>query len=96
LACGWGCKAGFAALAASHLLGDFECGAHTLDDWRKRRAMSNQLSGASRTFVVVDEENRVRGSMPWPLARFLTNWQPAWFAAIWRDSPLVHERREGA
>lgn len=48
-------------LAASHLLGDFECGEHVLDGWLKRRAMNNQLNGASRTFVVVDEESRVRG-----------------------------------
>jgi len=48
-------------LAATHLLNDFECGEHVLDDWLKRRAMNNQFSGASRTFVVVDEENRVRG-----------------------------------
>lgn len=48
-------------LTATHLLNDFECGEHALDDWLKRRAMHNQLSGASRTFVVVDEENRVRG-----------------------------------
>lgn len=48
-------------LTALHLLGDFECGEPALDEWLKRRAMSNQLSGASRTFVVADEENRVRG-----------------------------------
>ena len=48
-------------LAAIHLLNDFECGERVLDEWLKRRAMSNQLTGASRTFVVVDEENRVRG-----------------------------------
>lgn len=48
-------------LTATHLLNDFECGERALDDWLKRRAMHNQLSGASRTFVVVDEENRVRG-----------------------------------
>lgn len=48
-------------LAATHLVNDFVCGEHTLDDWLKRRALSNQLSGASRTFVVVDTENRVRG-----------------------------------
>lgn len=48
-------------LAATHLLGDFECGEPALDDWLKRRALSNQLSGASRTFVVVDDEQRVRG-----------------------------------
>jgi len=48
-------------LATTHLLSDFECGEHVLDDWLKRRALNNQVSGASRTFVVVDEENRVRG-----------------------------------
>jgi hypothetical protein len=41
-------------LAGMHLLNDFECGEHALDDWLKRRAMSNQHNGASRTFVVVD------------------------------------------
>ncbi len=44
-----------------HLLGDFECGESALDEWLKRRALNNQLSGASRTFVVVDDEQRVRG-----------------------------------
>lgn len=48
-------------LAATHLLNDFVCGEQVLDDWLKRRAMNNQLSGASRTFVVLDAENRVRG-----------------------------------
>ena len=48
-------------LATMHLLGDFECGEPALDEWRKRRAMNNQATGASRTFVVVDEENRVAG-----------------------------------
>lgn len=53
-------------LAATHLLNDFECGEHALDEWLKRRAMTNQLSCASRTFVVVDEENRVRGFYAMP------------------------------
>lgn len=48
-------------LAAVHLLSDFECGEPALDEWLKRRALSNQLSGASRTFVVVDDAYRVRG-----------------------------------
>jgi GNAT superfamily N-acetyltransferase len=48
-------------LSALHLVGDFACGEPALDDWLQRRAMGNQLTGASRTFVVVDEENRVRG-----------------------------------
>lgn len=48
-------------LGATHLLDDFECGEPALDEWLKRRSMNNQVSGASRTFVVLDEENRVRG-----------------------------------
>ena len=48
-------------LAASHRLDDFECGEAVLDDWLKRRALSLQSSGASRTFVVTDEGGHVRG-----------------------------------
>ena len=48
-------------LAASHRLDDFECGEAVLDDWLKRRALANQASGASRTFVVTDEGGHVRG-----------------------------------
>lgn len=32
-----------------------------LDDWLKRRALSNHSSGASRSFVVTDEGGYVRG-----------------------------------
>jgi GNAT superfamily N-acetyltransferase len=48
-------------LAASHRLDDFACGEAALDDWLKRRALSNQASGASRTFVVADEGGHVYG-----------------------------------
>ena len=48
-------------LAASHRQDDCECGETVLDDWLKRRAMANQASGASRTFVVADENNCARG-----------------------------------
>lgn len=48
-------------LAATHLLEEFSCGEATLDEWLKRRARANQLSGASRTFVVVDQAGRVYG-----------------------------------
>jgi GNAT superfamily N-acetyltransferase len=40
---------------------DFECGEAMLDDWLKRRALANQSSGASRTFVVTDQDSRVCG-----------------------------------
>jgi GNAT superfamily N-acetyltransferase len=48
-------------LAAAHRLDDFECGEAVLDDWLRRRALANQASGASRTFVVTDEGGHVRG-----------------------------------
>lgn len=32
-----------------------------LDEWLKRRAMANQVSGASRTFVVVGQDQRICG-----------------------------------
>ena len=48
-------------LAATHILDDFACGEASLDEWLKRRALTNQLSGASRTFVVTDRQGRVYG-----------------------------------
>lgn len=41
-------------LAEAHELNDFFSGVASLDDWLKRRARANQVSGASRTFVVAD------------------------------------------
>ena len=40
-----------------HLFHDFCCGVSSLDDWLKKRAHPNQVSGASRTFVVCDGLN---------------------------------------
>ena len=48
-------------MTASHRLDDFECGEAVLDDWLKRRALANQSSGASRTFVATDQDARVCG-----------------------------------
>ena len=48
-------------LTARHLLDTFDCGEPSLDEWLKRRALANQLGGASRTFVVADAEDRVVG-----------------------------------
>lgn len=48
------------SLSAPHLLtaaadvGGFCCGTPSLAEWLKRRAMANQVSGASRTYVVTD------------------------------------------
>lgn len=48
-------------LSTAHSLEDFDCGEALLDEWLKRRAGANQLTGASRTFVVVDPDQRVLG-----------------------------------
>lgn len=48
-------------LATYHQLDGFACGEPTLDGWLKRRALANQLSGASHTFVVADADGRVVG-----------------------------------
>ncbi len=45
-----------APLNETHRLDDFACGTASLDDWLKRRARTNQTSGASRTFVLCDGE----------------------------------------
>jgi GNAT superfamily N-acetyltransferase len=48
-------------LAASHILDEFTCGEISLDEWLKRRARTNQVSGASRSFVVTDRDGHVHG-----------------------------------
>lgn len=49
-----------APLSALHDLSAFQSGVHALDHWLVRRALKNQASGASRTFVLCDG-NRVLG-----------------------------------
>lgn len=46
-------------LSAKHETAGFACGESSLDDWLRRRALPNQTTGASRTFVVADEANQV-------------------------------------
>ncbi|MFZ0745419.1 MAG: GNAT family N-acetyltransferase [Terracidiphilus sp.] len=41
-----------APLADNHDTGDFHSGETSLDNWLRRRARANQVSGASRTYVV--------------------------------------------
>ena len=49
-----------APLSDHHDIRDFRCGEASLEDWLKRRARANQVSGASRTYVV-SQEKRVIG-----------------------------------
>ncbi|MGV3548781.1 GNAT family N-acetyltransferase [Rhizobium sp.] len=47
-------------LTPEHLVETFSSGYPTLDDWLKKRAVPNQSSGASRTYIV-EAEGRVVG-----------------------------------
>ena len=47
-------------LNSNHDIADFCCGVASLDDWLKKRAQQNQISGASRTYVVT-QHNKVIG-----------------------------------
>jgi len=45
------------ALGPHHILTDFDCGHDTLTDWLKHRAIKNEASGASRTYVVCHQNH---------------------------------------
>jgi GNAT superfamily N-acetyltransferase len=49
-----------APITSEHDLSSFSCGHESLDAWLRRRALSNQESGATRTYVSV-ERGRVLG-----------------------------------
>ncbi len=49
-----------APLSAQHDFSSFSCGEHSLNIWLKQRALKNEKSGASRTYVVC-VENAVVG-----------------------------------
>jgi GNAT superfamily N-acetyltransferase len=46
-------------LGDDHVIEGFDCGDAVLNDWLARRALSNQRSGASRTWVITGDERRV-------------------------------------
>lgn len=47
-------------LDEGHDLSSFDCGHDVLNDWLRKRARANQVSGASRTYVICDD-SRVIG-----------------------------------
>ncbi len=46
-------------LSEVHIIDRFDCGNPTLNDWLRQRALPNQLSGATRTFVVCGDFDSV-------------------------------------
>ena len=50
-----------APLTAAHDASRFFCGESSLDDWLRQRALKNEISGATRTYVVCSGNNEVAG-----------------------------------
>jgi predicted N-acetyltransferase YhbS len=48
-------------LGTGHLLDGFDCGNAALNDWLVRYARQSKSSGSAKTFVVVDDQQRVAG-----------------------------------
>jgi len=48
-------------LADHHQLGSFTCGVKALDDWLRYHALENQRRNLSRTFVLLDDGDRIVG-----------------------------------
>jgi len=48
-------------LADRHQLGSFTCGAKALDDWLRGHALESQRRNLSRTFVSLDDGDRIVG-----------------------------------
>ena len=48
-------------LGEHHQLGSFSCGTKSLDDWLREHAFDNQRRNLSRTFVLLDDGDRVIG-----------------------------------
>jgi GNAT superfamily N-acetyltransferase len=46
-------------LTSEHDVSDFDCGVPELDNWLKRRALQNEASRASRTFVIINDRRVV-------------------------------------
>ncbi len=48
-------------ISGKHKLDAFDCGEPVLNDWLKRHARGNEERGASRTYVVCDNQDNVVG-----------------------------------
>lgn len=94
-------------LNADHLIDGFSSGAPTLDGWLKRKARANQVTGASRTFVMCRGERVVgfyalaAGSVghdlaPRKLRQNMPDPIPVIVSADWRLTPMNRETVLGA
>ncbi len=66
-------------LRAGHILTPFCCGVDSMDNWLKQRAMKNQASGASRTFVCCGGDSNVLAYYSLASSAVTTNTAPGRF-----------------
>ena len=66
-------------LRAGHILTPFCCGVDSMDNWLKQRAMKNQVSGASRTFVCCGGDSNVLAYYSLASSAVTTNTAPGRF-----------------
>ncbi len=69
-------------LHAGHILTPFCCGVDSMDNWLKQRAMKNQVTGASRTFVCCGSDSDVLAYYSLASSAVTTNTAPVAFVAI--------------
>lgn len=66
-------------LHATHVLTSFCCGVDSMDNWLKQRAMKNQMTGASRTFVCCGSNSKVMAYYSLASSAVTTNTAPGRF-----------------
>lgn len=66
-------------LHAGHILTPFCCGIDSMDHWLKQRAMKNQVTGASRTFVCCGSDSNVLAYYSLASSAVMTNTAPGRF-----------------
>lgn len=64
---------------AGHILTPFCSGVDSMDNWLKQRAMKNQVTGASRTFVCCDNHSKVLAYYSLASSAVTTNIAPGRF-----------------
>ncbi|MEO1735329.1 hypothetical protein RB531_845 [Salmonella enterica subsp. enterica serovar Typhimurium] len=69
-------------LHAGHILTPFCCGVDSIDNWLEQRAMKNQTTGASRTFVCCGSDSNVLAYYSLASSAVTTNTSPVAFVAI--------------
>ncbi|MDI5754259.1 GNAT family N-acetyltransferase, partial [Salmonella enterica subsp. enterica serovar Montevideo] len=77
-------------LHAGHILTPFCCGVDSMDNWLKQRAMKNQTTGASRTFVCCGSDSSVLAYYSLASSAVTTNTAPGRFRRNMPDPiPIV-------